>query len=395
MTFVASLTDVNDVAIWLTPAPTAPSVPSGSAGLFDRLGVYLPSNVVSLPENLAGAGMTIARVSAYDPDQVPIAGREPSWGVKIYSLDNTTDAQYFTIDNATGVIFAASPLVWNAQATFSVTVRCSDASVIGPVLSSTLSITVVLIQVNTVSVTSFQLGSGVSIPNQGVVVAGSPYNVSLAGNDVLVDPLGYVNVLLVGSGFGKTAARLVRDGETLASNKVSAVFGPTGVEFAAISGSCSVITANTIIQCQVPPGVGAYLVWNITVNGWSSFSTARMGYFPPTVSSVALRSGTTIPTNAPAVYLRVTGTHFGPTQLGTGPSPLQIFPVLSYFNAAYDLSYSTGNCLWVTIDSVVDCPAAPGVGSNFVFSLATGGNPSLPFFSSSVAYQVRRSRARL
>ena len=231
---------------------------------------------------------------------MPILGREPSWGVKVYSLDAVGDFALFSINNATGSISAVTTLVWNDQPSYALTVRCSDTSTVGPVLSSTMTITISLVQVNTVSISEFQLIGGTPATS-GLSVNSSIYNQTLAGNDILVSPAGGVAILLIGSGFGKTAARLARDGQTLSSTTVTAtLLGATGLQYSA--QSCQVIVANTVIQCVVPQGVGAYLTWNVTVNGvWVSMSLARMGYFPPTLTSITpFGSQQLMPTSAPA-----------------------------------------------------------------------------------------------
>lgn len=266
--------------------------------------------------------------------QVAINGRDPSWGARIYSLDPVGDYALFNISNATGAVTAAAPLVWNAQASYALTVRCSDASAVGPVLSSTMAVTISLIQVNTVTITQFALPPATPA-SSGVVVNGSAYNATLAGNDILVAPAGYVDVWLLGTGFGKTAARLARDGQLVSSTTVTATLGATGTELEATL--CSVVTANTVIRCRVPPGVGAFLLWNVTINGaWACLSSARMGFFPPTVSAVTLLgTAQLMPTNAAAmaVNFKVMGTNFGPTQMGPGPSPIYLSPTLTCAHA--------------------------------------------------------------
>lgn len=261
---------VNDVALWSTPAPSAPGVPVGTAGIFDYTGAFQASGIVRVPENLAGAGAVVATATAYDPDQVGeledgrgesaarnepllpspaqvnVVGRQPSWGVKVYSLDPVGDYALFNISNATGAITPAAPLVWNDQPTYALTVRCSDASTTGPSLSATMAFSIALIQVNTVSVTGFGLPNGTPATS-GFAVAGSAYNATLAGNDILVNPQGFVSVLLFGTGFGSTAARLAREGKTLASTIVTATLGATGGEL--VASSCAVTVANTVIQC--------------------------------------------------------------------------------------------------------------------------------------------------
>ena len=53
----------------------------------------------------------------------------------------------------------------------------------------------------------------------------------------------------------------------------------------------------------------------------------------------------------------------------------------------WGLSYSTG-CAWGTPPNFVTCAAVNGIGSGFSYTLSTGGNPSLPFTASSVAYMA-------
>ena len=79
-------------------------------------------------------------------------------------------------------------------------------------------------------------------------------------------------------------------------------FGPPGTPVTVWYGSaaggnayrptCNV-SDHTLVQCTTEPGVGAGLVWNLTVGGqWAVAAQSPTAYVPPTVTSVVLASPT-------------------------------------------------------------------------------------------------------
>ncbi len=369
---VVSISDVNDVAV------------------FD--GVYDAANVTRLAENTAIVSQDAPMSTVFGVVRFVDPDRRLAWGSKRYSLVGDAKARFFGVQ-PDGTLFVAAPGAdWNDQSSFRVTVLCTDADPLSP-LTGNFTITIALNQTNRVRVNGFSVAPSAPM-GSGVAVPGSAYAASHGGShDVLFASTGSV-VLLNGTGFGYSAARIVRDGLQLSSTTVTARYGPTGTEYTA--ADCAVTLAGLQVTCTVAIGIGRDHLWTLTVaagRAWSATSTRRTGYMPPLLSAVTRTGGTpsdattqTMRTDAVGESITLDGANLGPFNTGGSRTPVRLSYGQLDSMGGFVVPYTTALCLMVMEHAQVRCDALPGIGANLVFVVTVGGQASAPFSASSVRY---------
>ena len=253
------------------------------------------------------------------------------------------------------------------------TVTCADGASPVPLMAwATVGVT--LLQQNRVQVAGFLgTGAGVSAPSAALAAA---------GNDVALSTQG-ATLVITGFGFGYTAARIAAGTVQV---PVSATYGPvTGAEYSL--GACSITAAGVAgglqnVTCPaVPPGAGSNLAVIVTSNGMlkSAPSVRLFSYMPPIVTAVTVAGPIS---TAGGTTITVTGSMFGPATTAA-PASASVFARLSYGQPGAEGTYQTSNCAVQTLQTVVTCAAAAGVGAGLSFVLTVGVVPgasaSAPF----------------
>lgn len=153
VTYPSVGTDAAAVTVWLREI----NKPSIWSGLFNAsTGASMTS--ITIPET-STVGSSVGRVSFSDPNTAY------PWNARIYSIDpGTYGASFFAINSSSGVVSLAPPggLSWWDAPTYSLLVSCTDADPYAP-LTTTQTLTVNLIQVNTVSITAFDVPWGTPV----------------------------------------------------------------------------------------------------------------------------------------------------------------------------------------------------------------------------------------
>ena len=377
------------LALTLSATVTSPPAPYGAAsGLSASLNITVAVVQVNTAAAFTGlyyangtqaalAPAAVLAISEATPPGSPI-GRlvvaDPNppttlWGLRHFSLAPTADASSFAIDPTSGLLSTAptAALSFYSQAAFQLTVLESDLDPLGN-LTVQLQLTVLLLQANTVSITSIAAspaslasGAAVSVPSSPAYAAAYPTMAVL-----LSSSLGGV-LLVNGTGFGP------RSGLPLPS--LRAAYGP------GFSGPCTLLLPNTLLSCALPGGFGLGYSLSITVNSqWTGASAPPMllGYFPPLITGVAVAGAPAagIPTSGTGASFVVTGVSLGPpgatSTLSYGPA------AAAAAAAAAPLPFAT-TCTTGTPPTSVTCPAAPGYGANLTFLLTFAGSPSPAF----------------
>ena len=350
--------------------------PAAFYGLSLAAGGLQPPATVFLSE-LAQPGTVVAVANFTDSNSYA------PWAARNLALAGAGSGLFAV--SASGSITVVGALSWNDQATFNLTVSCSDSDPLSP-LTTAVSVLVVLNQTNRVSITSFAPAAG-AIAGSFALASGASYAASYAAlNDVLFASTGS-SVLISGTGFGFTGSRLAAAGAQLVP---TVTFGPvTGAEYAA--SGCSVTTAGSAITCAVPAGVGRDLVWLVRFGNFTSPpSSRRTSYMPPTISAVTIVGGaTTMSTSAAGVTLQVVGTGFG---TGSGGTAARLY----YGQPGQEVATYATTCSVTTAQTTLQCPALPGVGAGLSFIVFVGagaaaaGQPgvsnSSAFAATAVAY---------
>ena len=182
-TVLVNIVDVNDAAVFQ--------------------GLYNSSNSSQL---LAGATASISELAAPNSPVAVVrfsdADVAPLWGAKVYSL--AAPSSPFFVLNATSGLLSLAPslagLNWNDQASFVLTVQCTDASM--QPLTGSATVTVNLIQQNRVSISGFA-GAPAAVGES----AFAPTATQGAANDVAFSTTGS-SVIISGSDFGYTPIRM-------------------------------------------------------------------------------------------------------------------------------------------------------------------------------------------
>ena len=367
-TVVINIIETNDPATWV--------------GAFTAAGAAIPGNPPVLRVSEAAAvGTVFGSVMAVDPN------RGVKWGSRIYKIVQSADTAFFSIDASTGSLLVSAPgaAFWD-QPTFSFTVTVQDAVQPADLPETPIvvpfNVSVQLIQVNTVTVSGFALPSGTPAL-LGLNASALPFSLLYAGYpisaavDALVSTRGVSSLLVFGTGFGRTAARLAREGVPLtpagiaAATSVTAALGAWPAPAASWAATtCAVVVPNTVLSCVVPPGVGANLTWSLAVQGWPAMSSRAISYMPPTVTSVARQGGGALSTTG-SDWVAVSGDNFG-----VGSTA----PLLSYApnSTAIRLLYNNTNCTVTVAHTQLLCTTLAGVGFDLRFSVSVAGQATAP-----------------
>lgn len=325
-----------------------------------------PATWTGLYNASTGAPMPIIAVSETTPFSTAI-GRalfaDPNtafpWNARVYSLvGGAYGSGFFAIDATSGVISLAPPgglSYWDSP-TYTITVACTDSDPVAP-LTTTQVITVSLIQVNTVSVASFDVPT-VTLATAGVNVTGGSVQVATAGG---------TTVEIIGANFGPTARRLAEN--PAAAVSVTATYGPAAQPTLFAASACAVYSPNYVIRCTTVPGVGANLAWTVTVAGtWSATSSTLTAYFAPNITAVNkwdASQGTYAASNLlsteGAEYVAIDGQNLSPY------AALDI--VWQYWSAASPAAVYTGPCSMGAPSTRVICTTAAGVGAQLRFQV--------------------------
>jgi len=328
---------------------------------------------VTVPESLA-IGSSPAQVVAEDDDAADSqTSRQTELAFEI------SDNNAFAIDNR-GVITVVGVVDYENVATYELTVTVSDNGVDGPVLDTTVSVTIAVEDANDVTIVGF---SSTGDANDVGIVA--PFR-TVGGDEIFIH----------GTNFGPTR---VPDLDSLPT--IDATYGPTGVEYAATGCRACYIkqvydqeTAqertvtrcndrstsdkeqdNTIVVCRTVEGTGQGHKWIITVNNndhtppqtnggaGNATSAAKTTYQAPEITSIL--NATAMPTTGHQL-VTLTGTNFGPA----GRTFIQLF-----YGPTEGLGYSSlpGSCSVLTAHTQVTCYTSPGVGTDLGFVVEVDG----------------------
>jgi len=367
---VINLEDVNDGASFV--------------GLGDANNNTLAVNYLSVYEN-ATAGTIIGYARFWDGDYTPL------WGSKTYYLsfttfnDDLTGYAYtlFDIDPRTGAIYVkTAALDWYDQDTWRVVVSVIDNDPYNPIIVNN-TVTIKLIQCNTISITSISAPTVEFTLNNVLQVSSSAYANTHSNNDILCVTTG-CTVHLIGTGFGKTARRLAVEGLNTNPTTISATYGPRGTEYPT---TCTVFAANTMLECTIASNVGRDYLFSVTINGqWTTLSVAKFGFIPPSITAV-YRTGYSpsnpslqmIRTDAVSEYITVTGINFGPLAvMYAGSVGIQSVVVRLQYGPT-GTEYQSPSCLWKTSHTEVSCTAVPGIGKDHTWQVIVGYQTSDPF----------------
>ena len=216
--------------------------------------------------------------------------------------------------------------------------------------------------------------SGVSAINGLYVNA-----VNGTGNAALTDTRGGSQLFFTGAGFPNSTIPRPASVNASCTNGV----------YTFVATGCSVVTSN-LIQCTVPPGVGAGLTWTVWVNAVVVPSSVPLvtSYFAPIVT--AIYNATSLPSLG-GMQVYVQGQYFGVVSLpaipyvkfeyGAGTTgPLSGSSSSGCFNtagAAWPYQYGCTvipTPVWgARQDSWLRCTSAPGAGAVLQWRLTVGG----------------------
>ena len=366
---LVSIIDTNDAASWVgTYLPSGAAAPTTAA--------YGPPTPQLSVSEAAPVGTVFGRVLATDPN------REAVWGARIYALVASADARFFAINASSGElrVGAAGAAFWD-QPTFFLVVTVQDADPVAPLVVP-YNVSVQLLQVNTVAVTGYAVPNGTS-PLAALNASGAATSPLYSGVvtptlDVLVTTRGFASLLVLGGGFGRTAARLAREGVALtpagiaAATPITASLGAWNQPPAAWAPvSCVVTVPNSVLTCALPPGTAANLSLAISVAGWPAASPRVISYMPPSITAAASVSGLPLLTEG-TDSVTLQGDNFGP--IGTAP-------LVSYAPNASSLPLLYAPltpCVVTVAHTTMICPTLPGVGTGLVFSVAVAGQAAVP-----------------
>ena len=367
---VINIIETNDPASWV-----GAYFPNGTAAPLATTS-NTPAYQLSVSE-AASVGTIFCRVLATDPNRGQV------WGARIYQLVQSADTSFFAINATSGEISigAQGAAFWD-QSSFTFVVTVQDADPLIPIVVP-MNVTVQLLQVNTVYISGFSVPTGT--PSLQALNVSSLSTSLLYGNyaispavDVLLTTRGVSSLLVFGSGFGRTAARLAREGVVMtpagiaAATPIIASLGFWSDPMSSwVATACTVIVPNNVLSCAVPPGVGANLTLSISVQGWPAVSARAVSYMPPSITGVVRQGGGGPLSTNGTDMLVVTGDNFGP--LGT-------VPLLSYAPNATDLPllYKNQPCVVTAAHSQLLCGTEAGVGFGLTFSVSVKSQSSAP-----------------
>lgn len=270
-----SMSDTAVVTVWVREV----NKPSVWGGLYDpSSGTLVTAAVVS---ESAPPGTAVGRVAFVDPNTAF------PWNARVYALlPQGPGAGFFTMNASSGLISVAQPgggLYYWDYTNFSITVSCTDLS--AAPLTTLQTITVLVAQVNTVSIAGFSLPASTP-PSAGQTLA--PGVVAFTTN-------GSTIVEINGAGFGPTARRLAADPSSAVA--VSATYGPATAITMFSATACAVYTPNTVIRCTTAPGSGSGHAWAVSIDNGALWNATTVGvattsYLAPSISGVNKWAGT-------------------------------------------------------------------------------------------------------
>jgi hypothetical protein len=169
------------------------------------------------------------------------------------------------------------------------------------------------------------------------------------------------NVLITGLDFGPMVA----------SNVITATYGPAGDVTRYAASGCTLVVAQTTIKCSMAAGTGKDAHWVVTVGGQASaVSSTVILYAGPFILSLTSQSplmhGVLATAGGDAVYL--SGVNFG--------------DVGSVATAYYGPRHYVASCVCVGAFVLLQCTTAPGYGTEHYWSVTTTDgqtSPATPF----------------
>jgi hypothetical protein len=253
--------------------------------------------------------------------------------------------QVFEIVSTTGkaviVPIAASGLDFEDQAIYELTIRVND-TVGSPMESATSKMNVTVGNQNDLSVPHFN----------GIVYSNFP---TTGGN----------SIILHGTDIGPTWKKFNTTG---VDPQITVTYGPKDGDTSLYTAvNCVIFDRNTQLKCDTVPGVGTDLVWTVAIDGdVSPVSTDAISFAPPSIYNVLGASN--IPTEGNSTFI-LNGTNFGPD--GT------IIDYVEYTNSLGDIYVATG-CKVLVAFTQIQCKTSSGVGNIVSWTVAVGGQKSLP-----------------
>lgn len=310
---------------------------------------------INVPESeQASAGRSLIQLGASDPD-----GNALAWSIDSVmggladpaaTLDRALPG-VFRIDAALGDIRLQADAVLDYEdvEAFHVTVTATDGQ-----LADTVAVRVVITDVNDVVVESVASeGSGITDIN----------------GKWLMDTAGSEFALLNGKNFGPTPAKatqleaMLAGGASLAPPTVVASYG-------AYSTTCAVLTPNTVVRCDVVPGVGKGHAWAMSVDGAVAQVSATAAYIGPSVLGVVVTghdgAGSGLLPTAGGTSVTITGQFFGPAG----------GELKAWYRAASGTMYAATSCTVTVTDSEATCESVAGVGTALEWQVEVGAQRS-------------------
>jgi len=198
-------------------------------------------------------------------------------------------------------------------------------------------------------------------------------------------------VTLTGTNFGPSAA----------ADAMFASYGVSGATDSSTSlkdtlynsSDCEVVTAHTVVRCNTVPGVGTNLQWSLTVGEQASdeFTSTLTSYEPPVITSIVVDVGNTNLTTEGSDFVTITGTSFGPISSRNLVTAAYQNPILETLGGSVLKALS---CEVSTIDTIMTCLTAVGVGHDQAWNVTVGGQTS-DFSSDTTSYAVPRIESRV
>ena len=195
-----------------------------------------------------------------------------------------------------------------------------------------------------------------------------PVIYDFAGASQLALTLGNQTVLINGRNFGNNSALVSATYSLSLKNPVSNI-----ANYTYISPFCNITVPHTQLGCITAPGVGADLIWSVTVNSQLNVNP-KTSYMAPLVTGLLVRNATTLQQKSGAAtlggdLLYIIGEGFGPPQLNL------ISEV--YIQSSYGLIQPLFNYTLVS-DSLVTALLPSGGGQGWQVSLKVADIPNLP-----------------
>ncbi|KAA0150693.1 hypothetical protein FNF29_05030 [Cafeteria roenbergensis] len=347
------------------------------------------------PETLA-PGSVVGTVGARDQDS-GASGRLQFW---ILPSTPTEIQNRLRVDSVTGdVVLGSAGFDFEDTPEFNFTVVAQDSDLLKPLSTTTL---VSVRVVNEPDIQVLGIHPHPSDKQCTVLPCSDTAQVDLAPREpghqdlarsstgLFFTPVGGARVLISGTGFGFSQARLDRDGLFMRDVAIEVTYGPTGTEYTA--RLCRVQEAGVLISCYTVRNWGGNHVWRVhvvkvgsTVIGDVAQSTVTTAAMPPRIYSVQTTHHGLWPVGGP-VAIDMYGFGFGQfgdaVEVQCGGSNADQFAVYTCMVADIDQRH-------------VQCASsAPGYGANLTFSVTVEGLRSAVFqstvgFESPEVYGVR------